>query len=264
MYTNESSTMQTMNKTINQTLAWKAARMMVLTLLVGAVAYSCSDSTFEENTEGKGYEYYPLGVGHEWIYEVDSAVYINQGNDVRRSSSQVRELIVDTTQSANLQYIIQESTRATADDPWFVTDVYTAELSEDQAFRTESNRRFIKLVFPVRESRRWDGNIHFDDRVSIDIAGETLRVYEDWDYAMSIEDTTVSGQTYTDALRVSHVDRETAISKTESYEYYAKDIGLVYKKLVALENQNINDPAPWEEKAMGGYIIEKRLLSFSK
>lgn len=256
--------MHLLNTKSTAAAATTGSGLLLFTLVVCTLIFSCNDSTFEENTEGQGYEYYPLGIGYEWIYEVDSAVYINQGGDIRASTSQVREVITDTTRSANLQYIIQQSTRPTADDSWFITDVYTAEIAEDQAFRTEDNRRFIKMVFPVREGRTWDGNIHFDDRVNIDIAGETLRLYEDWEYTMSLSDTTVSSQSYAEALKIRHIDRETGISKTESFEYYAKDVGLIYRRLVALENQDINNPAPWEDKAQGGFIIEKRLLSFSK
>jgi len=173
-------------------------------------------------------------------------------------------VILGFTDDSNTKFIIQKSYRKQNDDPWIITDVYITELSEQKAFKTEDNRKFIKLVFPLREGKTWDGNIHFDDRTQVDVFGELLRIYEGWNYTMSKEETSVNGIKYSEAVRVDHINKDDGLVYANSYEYYAKDIGLVYKSFTHLDTQELGSTKPWEEKAEKGFIVEQKLVSFTK
>jgi len=233
-----------------------------LFIFAAAIITSCSESTFEEGATEPGYDYYPLAIGNEWIYEVDSTIYSDLGVTVFESSSFRKEEITDTI--ATDHYVLTQSSRKSADSPWRVTAVHSIRLTDEQLYRTEFNRRFAKLVFPVRDGRSWDGNASFDDRVVVDVLGNQLRLYEGWMYEMSIvpEAVTVLDNSYSDVIHIQQIDREDAIVYSKSSERYAKGVGLISSSQTYLTAPSVVSPDPWPDKVEQGLIIETRLVSY--
>lgn len=222
---------------------------------------SCSESTFEEGNNDRGYDYQPLALGSEWVYQIDSTMYADEGATVYESSGFLKEALTATIDEDH--YVLTQSYRKDSDAPWVITDVHSVQLTSDQFYRTEFNRRFAKLVFPVRDGRSWDGNASFDDRVEVDVFGSLLRIYEGWDYDMTAVDgaVTVLDKTYDDVIEVLHIDREDNITRSYSKEQYARGVGMISSSHTYLETQRTQSTAPWTEKADKGLIIEKRLVS---
>ena len=244
------------------------SRFISFTFLIGLLTFisACSESTFEEETEAEGYEYYPIALGSEWIYQVDSVVYQSGGAEILTSTSFVKEEITALFEEGDQSYVLTRSSRKSEDSPWLVSDVYTIERDEDRAYRTENNRRFIKLTFPIRDGKTWDGNIYFDAFETVDVFGNQFPVYEGWEYEMSVEEqpVDVAGQSYSDVITVNHVDRDDKLSWSKSYEQYAKDIGLIYRAHLYLDTNQLQSTEPWEDKAEAGFTLEQRLISFKK
>jgi len=99
----------------------------LVVLLLVMIFSSCSESTFEQNGEEQGYDYYPIVIGNEWIYEVDSTIYLQDGADVLKSISQVKEEITELLDPDGEKYIITKSVRKSDTDPWVVNDKFLVE-----------------------------------------------------------------------------------------------------------------------------------------
>jgi len=240
----------------------------------------CSDSTVEDiNTGDFGYDYYPLEVGRSYFYEVDSVIF-RQGTGERalRDSSRTlfREVIVDTLRdnTGALVYRIERYERPDEQSPWQITKVLTASRNATQALRTEDNLRFIKLVFPLRTGKEWDGNRFLSGTVNFEGSTSSVNIFKDWqDYRVEAvgQPETVAGQAYDEVTTVLQTEFESATDWRYAKEQYAKGIGLVYREWQILHTQcklccemDFSDciSLTWEEKVEDGFTLKQRLLRY--
>ncbi|MFN0012935.1 MAG: hypothetical protein ACKVU2_00165 [Saprospiraceae bacterium] len=222
------------------------------------------------------YLYYPLEVGKFTEYRVDSIVYDfgTNGGTLRDTTSRlVREEITDTVRdnTGALVFLVERSERPNDTQPWAVMQIWSASRTPTQALRTENNLRFLRLVFPFDTRTRWNGNLWIDQYQEIEIAGERIRPFINWDY--HVDDFGVSAQVgafaFDSLLVVTEVDETNAIERRLSRAWYARNIGLVKREQWILDSQYCNQvPAPadcltkpWEEKAQKGFIMNLVLLA---
>jgi len=260
----------------------KYTNWFILVVLVGLISLfnACSEGTVGEDlTVIKGLDYYPIEVGKFIIYEADSIVYHSQSggtcNFVRDTSHfYLKEEVVDTytDNTGKLNYIIERFIKYDINDPWEVTDVWNTYVAESHVERVEENLRFIKMVFPVNEGIRWNGNSFFKD-TTLTLAGEVIEFYKHWtpEYEYSEVDVVeeFNGIAYDSVSTiVQSSPSENKINHRYSVEKYARKVGLVYKELRILDTQCCEffpelgpcDLIPWEEKAEKGLIYRQSII----
>lgn len=258
----------------------KNGRLPLILFLGFTVLTGCSDSTIEEiDTDSFGYDYYPLEIGRSYIYEVDSIVFRQgTGNEVLSDSSRtlVRELIADTLHdnTGALLYRIERYERPDEQSSWQIRKVFTAARNNTQALRTEDNLRFIKLVFPLRVGREWDGNIFLPGQVNFEGSSTTVDIFKGWEKYEVLavgEPDTVAGQHYQEVAAIRQAAFDSGLELRSAVEKYAGNIGLIYREWRILDTQcNLccGGFGPeclalsWEEKAEDGFILRQRLLRF--
>lgn len=222
--------------------------------------------------------YYPLEIGRFTEYRIDSIIYdfAPDGGTLRDSSqSFVREEVVDTLrdQTGLLLYRIERFERNSDTLPWQFKQVVAAARTNTQAIRTENNLRFLKLVFPFDRFTSWDGNRWIDQYREIEIAGERIRPFVNWNYQIDSLDipAPIGGFAFDSVLTVTEVDETNAIERRLSRAKYAKNIGLVWREQWILDSQYCNQippPAdclsrPWAEKAETGYVLRQVITRFN-
>jgi len=242
--------------------------MKILTLLFTASFFlnlSCKETPDLFQVE-LGKEYFPLAVGKYVVYEVDSTVFDPTGDSaIIYSTTFVKEEIVDTLHDnlSNTLYKIERSERKNETQPWQTKKVLTASIQEFQAIRTEDNLRFIKLVFPLKKNKTWDGNIYFDPSIIVTVAGESLEMFKSWDYKiLSVGQAETIGDTLFDEVTtVQQAESENLIELRQSIEKYAKGIGLIYREAWILDTQCIEGciGKTWHEKAEKGFILIQKM-----
>lgn len=224
-----------------------------------------------------GYQYYPLEVGKYWTYAVDSVIYDPEigGTAIDTTYSFIKEEIKDTLRDnlGELLYRVERYHRSHDTLPWKVQAALTMSRNDRQAFRTEDNLRFIKMVFPASVNKRWDGNAFIDDGLLIPIAGENVEVFKDWESAIVAQGEAfqLDDLEFPDVLDISIADEENFIEYRSGREVYAAGTGLVYRELWVLDTQcqsccngdgALCETLPWEEKAEKGFIVRWKLIDF--
>ena len=58
-------------------------------------------------------------------------------------------------------------------DPWQRINTWTIQKNKSNAIRTEENIKFVKLVFPVKEGLRFDGNVYVNEDLKVEVGGES-------------------------------------------------------------------------------------------
>ena len=224
------------------------------------------------------YAYFPLRTGNYAVYRVDSIVYdFSPGGGALRDSSVtfVKEVVADTLrdQTGLLQYQIERYERSSDTLPWQLKSIGTASRTPGQAIRTENNLRFLKLIFPMDRRSQWDGNIWIDEQREIEIAGERMRPFSNWNYEVDSIDVqaAVGAFVFDSTLVVTEADDNNIIERRYSRVRYAKHVGVVWREQWILDSQYCNQsppPAdcetkPWEDKAEKGYILRQTILEFN-
>ncbi len=222
-----------------------------------------------------GYGYFPLEVGLERIYRLDSIQYDLGRNDLPVDDSStfyLREVVVEQLldHTGMSVYRIERFRSDDPDGPWEIFDVATQSRSTNQAFYTENNLRLINLVFPVEAGKKWDGNAFIKDDITVIIRGESIEMFKGWDYQMVAVDSTeqVGEIMFDEVLTVQQAASENAIERRYSFEKYAKGVGLVFRHREILDSYckyiGTNEPCinkDWRAKAGRGFILRQTLVS---
>lgn len=248
-------------------------------LLLGlATLFGCGKSETEDLDLDLGHDYFPLEVGREFVYQVDSIIFDEgpRGTIIDSVRTYFREVIAGTLldNAGNIVFRVERFVREKPDSPWEIQKVWTAFRTEQQAFRTEDNLRFISLIFPPREGKSWDGTAFIDEFTNVDVAGDPVQVFLGWQSRLSAAGLplTVGDFSFPETVTVDVADFETTIGIRRGYEQYARGVGLVFREWVVLDTQcraccgDTSSPLcaslPWEEKAEHGFILRQQLVSF--
>lgn len=241
----------------------------ILTLISVLIFFNACQNEIENyqlSTEDD--QYFPLKLGEVRTYKIDSTIFDNKGTIKNKISRIAKESIIESyiDDEGEVNFIIEQN--IFDNDKLVQTNILNAYKNKTKAVRNEGNLKFIKLVFPVIKGKSWDGNALFDaENTIVRIAGEPIKMYELWDYRYNETgiSKTLNGIDYKNVVSVIQTDTENSIEKRYSLEEYAKDVGLIYKKMMILNTQKIDlINTPWELKAEEGFILEQQLISFSK
>ena len=240
---------------------------------------ACPGSTEDFNIDF-GYDYYPMEEGSFWHYKVDSILIKNEGHIRDTSSSYLREYVEEEfiDQLEDTTYRLERYFNSELNDNWLVKDVWTSYNDEIKVVRTEENLKYLKMTFPLEVGKKWDGNTFLDESLMVNIGGEILELFLDWEYKILniAEFDTIGGNVYSDVVTIQNadnVDPNLEFDETDKLhrrlviEKYAKGVGLIYKKHLIIDSQCTTSDCeftPWEEKAIKGYSMEMVLVEYGK
>lgn len=121
----------------------------ILMLCIAFIYSACKKSSIDPVPIDQSY--FPLTTGKYIIYDVDSIVFSDFFDTTDTAHYQLMELVDSSFLDASNQeaFRIIRSRRSTPVDDWVVTDIWSANLTENTAEKVEENLRFVKLNFPV-------------------------------------------------------------------------------------------------------------------
>lgn len=189
-----------------------------------------------------GYGYFPVEEGR-WIeYRVDSVkIYGMQTDTAHWEMREVTGPVLSGENHIVYRYFRQAGSTAWTNQPV----VCSVSVSSAEAKKVEDNVCFVKLVFPLEEGRRWDGNaynsLESQEYTMVDI-GKNLDV---------------NNFTFPSTLKVMQIDLTTLISKDYAEEVFAKDIGMISARKIHIENlQSV--------QFKNGYTVEYTMMNRGK
>jgi len=151
--------------------------------------------------------------------------------------------------------------------------VWSAKIADYQVQSVEENMRFLRLVFPVRAGKTWDGITYLRTDTVVpynDRTQETINLFKDWgDFSLTNIDQpmTINGLYFPETVTVLQVDKTNNIERRYAIEVYAKNVGLVFKEMWILDTQCGGNIANclgqgWEEKAEKGFILRQQVVGY--
>jgi hypothetical protein len=205
-------------------------------ILVAFIAFlSCKKKKTPVDPPDAGNDYYPTALGKYMVYDVDSIVFDEFTYDSTHYKYQVKEKLEEEYTDAQnrpaiklVRYIKKyDAAVSYSAMPWTIKDVWQANVTKTNVEVVEENIRFIKLIFPVKESGSWNGNLY--------------NTMEEWEYTYAYIDQPEKFNTlnFDKVLKVTQMHFPTLISRKDYLEKYAKGAGLVYREIIDLKYKNV-------------------------
>jgi hypothetical protein len=190
----------------------------VLLLLAHTACLKQEEVTLTE----PGYEYFPISKGDWFIYQVDSVVI----NDFTSSIDTFRfwvkenytEEFTDAGGRASLRLEREYKLHDTAQ--WLLHSVWYATLLPTGVERVESNKRIVKLIFPIKQNESWDANMY------------TAHPQQFFTYSSVGNAYQLGKYTFDKSLTVSQLEEYSFIDTLYQAEIYAAGVGMVKKEEV--------------------------------
>ena len=227
---------------------------------------SCKEESISPVISEVEKDFYPLEVGRTWIYQTDSVVFNKQLGSIDTLRGFVKEVITDefVATTDDISYIIERSFRRAVSDPWNVTDIYSAGFIDNKATRVEENLRFVKMVFPFSMGQEWDGNQFFDSSIFVNVGGESIEVYKNWNSEVVAINSTImlDNVQYDNCTEIILADSENSLEKRYAKEIYAKGVGLISKEMQILCTQNGDTSIDILDRTEEGFVLSQSLLDY--
>jgi len=199
-------------------------------IFFGFFVLGCTE-THEVNTDAYGTDYFPLEVGQFAIYQVEGVEYINPQDSVE-FSYQLKESITESFEDLEMgiSYKILREKRENENDDWKTDSIWTARKDEIQAIKTENNVPYVRLVFPLKENKTWNGNA-LNGKESHEY--EMINVHKPFEGKFSSFDRSVTV--------IQDLVPDMIVQNKLKKEVYSQHIGLVYKEKIILNFRQGDD-----------------------
>lgn len=192
--------------------------------LLGVVLSGCrpleDSSVPSDGNEARiGYDFFPLETGRFIEYDVQEVRYSVTAPPAV-TTYQVRERVGQAfTQTEGIaSYRLERFRRSDESQPWQPDSVYALRRETTRAIRTEHNLAYLKLVFPVSEGLRWNGN-------AFNANGPETYELRNLDQPLR-----VGNQVFDRTLIVVQQADSSLVSLQRRTEGYARNVGLIYRE----------------------------------
>lgn len=220
-------------------------RIISLAGLVMVLALGACEKQSEEFSTASIEDYSPIAVGKYITYQLDSFRYLPFSLKDTTFTYQVKQ-VTDALINDNLgrpTYRIIRYIRKSSQNAWVPDNSFSAANTGNSLEFVENNQRFLKLKLPIKNNFTWKGNSYIDTYS----LNSTVRYLDDWDYIYEdlYKPLTLGTVTLNNTLKVNQrdevignpADPKAYSEKNFGVEYYAKGIGMVYRKFLHTEYQ---------------------------
>jgi hypothetical protein len=198
------------------------SKNLIFLLVLACGLWQCTEVT--ELRDELDREYFPVKVGNYWIYDVSESTFTNQyvEEPVDSITYQVRERIdtVFRDQTGELTYKLIRSRRNDASQAWGNDSIVLIQKSNLDLRYTRDNLKTVRLVFPVRENKTWNGNAF------------NFREPGEYTYTQVGQPYTLDDSTYQNTVRVVQDYSDNLVEFDDSHEVFALGVGMVYKRII--------------------------------
>lgn len=177
---------------------------------------------------GKNF-FYPL-LGQAIIYDVQETQYALTSVPTVKNY-QLKEVFastsIDTDSKEALR--IERYRRENDAQNWAIDSVFLAKKKIDKALKTENNVTFVKLIFPVSEGLKWDGNAYNslgNDTYELKKLNQLFQI---------------NGLNFPKTLIIIQQNDSTLVDLKRRLEVYAEGIGVIYQEKINVSYCNSGD-----------------------
>lgn len=215
--------------------------MRIKLFIIGLVLFGCREV---EDPVDIGYDYFPLGVGYEWVYQVDSIHHYDFSQTIDTFKYYRKEVIVSEADivSQEKRYNVDVFLKTDTTD-WKYKSSLVVYKNDLRAVRAINNKSVMHLLFPVVDRVYWDAN-------QLNSEGQDRFRYLDTEKHRSMMKDSFMNNVF-----VQQAFDTTIIDEDIRWELFAEGVGMVEKQIVSIEKQ-------FDKR--NGYDFRWKLMTFTK
>ncbi len=173
--------------------------------------------------------FYP-NIGQSVVYDVEDTQYELTGKFTIKTY-QIKEINASTFKDAEGKDAlkIERYRRESDSQKWTIDSVFIAKIEIDKALKTENNVTYVKIVFPIKEGLKWNGNAYNsfgNDTYEIKKINQTFQT---------------NGQKFENTFSVIQQNDSTLVDLKRRIEVYAEGIGMIYHEKTNVSYCNSGD-----------------------
>jgi len=214
--------------------------------------FSCAKDKSAESTTDLGHNYFPDDVGRYVIYDVDSIWQDDPASFHDTTRYLLKEVIaaifLDNSGRPTLRierFIKMYNDSIPYDSMnWIGPKVWTVNRTQSTLEKKEENITYLKLVFPAREGKQWNGNAY-------NTLGQKEYEIISVDQAESINSIN-----FDSVVTVKQFEQIDFIQYRYEIEKFARNVGLIYKERDSIYDGGTADTV--------GYTFTQKIVSYGK
>jgi hypothetical protein len=201
-----------------------------LIVLAAIFIASCNDKIEEDPIgveESVLYRYFPLDPGSFIVYSVDSIIHRYEDDHTNNPDSLIDTFHYEVKEVVDSDFIdgegdtafrISRYFRDSASGDWNFSTLWTAKVTSQSAQRVEENIRFVKISFPIKLNKTWNGNYY------------NFLPPEDYSIEEANTPLDLGGFNFDSSLTVLESDDFNLIHRIYKESKYAYGIGLISRE----------------------------------
>jgi hypothetical protein len=230
--------------------------LIFILLVFFTIQISCKKDASISPISVNNKNYFPLEKGRYWIYKVDSFYYNDFTSSIDTFSFELKEYIESEIKDdkGNTSYRLERYYRNNSTENWQLKRVWLASFSQNSALKTEENIRYLKLLFPIKQNLKWNGNAY-------NTLGE-----QNFEYTDIHKKTSLGTLDFDSVCTILQIADTSLISIEYHSEQYAANVGLIKKRKMSLQDtrSTIQTSIPIVERANKGTDVIYTIISYGK
>lgn len=208
--------------------------------------------------------YFPLHLGDYRIYKIHET-QITPYNVESIFEYQLKSVVTDSFMNGagTYSFIIARFKRNTSTEVWQSFDTWTAKVSTTEAVVTEGNVPYLKIVFPVKTGREWNGNTYNNEVSNEFCGGNGVSSCDLYTYgSVRAPFTTSEGMTFDNTIEViENNNSDLIVEQNIQKEIYAWEIGLVNREVTLLKYCTVGS-CSGKQMVAEGLVYKQQLIEY--
>lgn len=230
-------------------------KTFIFIVVLVSILTACKKPIVEQVPVAFDTNYFPLEQNSWKIFDV-TFISIDEPTNLHDTMNyQIKEIntgwYIDGAGDSLL--VIERYKRDNISDKWESIGVWQAGIKETEAIQIEENIKYIKMLFPIKLGRQWDGDAYN----SQDTLNNFLYTYTTID---SVE--TYNENFFDKVLTVTQKDKSTLIDKVLDVEKYQYGVGLIYKEQMDLYSGEVLLGVPVEDRVSVGTFYYQQIYDY--
>ena len=194
---------------------------MKITLIILSIFLLLACDNINSNlslSQDGGKFFYPK-IGQSVVYYVEDTQHELTGKFVVKTY-QLKEVNVSTFKDLEGKEAlrIERYRRENNSQKWVIDSVFTAKKEIDKGLKTENNVTYVKILFPIKEGLKWNGNAYNSFGNDIYELKKVNQFFQ------------TNGRKFDNTFTVIQQNDSTLVDLKKKIEIYAENIGMIYQE----------------------------------
>jgi len=193
--------------------------------LIVFIFFGCKDSNDAVQPKNVGENIVSFEKGKYIVYDITKINFLVSGK-IDTTKYYIKEQVSDTLQLGNetVTKLLRYKKEKLADKEWAMDSVWYMYKTNNQLVKMENNTKFVKLIYPVQNNQKWNGNVYNN------LEAQNYQT-RNWGSKFLISNQ-VKDTVFTQSVAVVQSDSVPVnlLNRNFSVEVFADKIGLIYKE----------------------------------